>query len=392
MSTGRTNARSPRRLLIALSGAVALGSCNLVRSNDWNLAQLHDVDSRHKYSAALESDVEYFLRHEVTRFLSETGAQFAEKSPSPVEDPGAECLENLIELSRFDGDDPRTSAFQVEWFARAAVEDPWKLSRERAAIGLGRAGKRLEAGLPVKLPDEPPPAGAAEVTSALGSLAQAAEAARAKESETTHLDLESACSVVRALTLDVAGARRALRVASELADASGVRKVDRRLLEDLSADLQRRCVRQALAAALVDVEPVVRAAAVTASVTCAGTAALDPMLAQLRREPAPEVVIRVMQLVRDLGLPELPADLAPAEAQKIRHTWLGNIYSLLTDRPEGPIRVAAMQALATASGTSLRSLREEDWQSWWLSMSTDPDVLEPEHDRLDTDGRSGPAP
>lgn len=116
------------------------------------------------------------------------------------------------------------------------------------------------------------------------------------------------------------------------------------------------------------------------------------MLAQLRREPAPEVVIRVMQLVRDLGLPELPADLAPAEAQKIRHTWLGNIYSLLTDRPEGPIRVAAMQALATASGTSLRSLREEDWQSWWLSMSTDPDVLEPEHDRLDTDGRSGPAP
>jgi hypothetical protein len=194
------------------------------------------------------------------------------------------------------------------------------------------------------------------------------------------------------MTLDVAGARRALRLSSELADASGVRDEDQRALEDLSLELERRCVRQALAAALVDTDPIVRAAAVTASVTCAGRAALDPMLSQLRREPAPEVVIRVMQLVRDLGLPDFPAELAPEAAKRIRHGWLGNIYSLLTDRPEGPIRVAAMQALTKVSGTSIRSLREEDWQSWWLSMSTDPEVLEEPSDTLETDGRNGPSP
>jgi hypothetical protein len=372
-----------------------LGSCSLVRSNDWNLQQLHDEESRHKYSAALESDVEYFLRHEVTRFLSNSGMQFAQKSPSQVEDPASECLDNLVELARFDGSDPETSAIQVEWFSRIALEDPWKLSRERAVIALGRTGRLIRAGLPVKLPESPPAAGAPEVSAALTALAQTAEVARANDSSTTHLDLEAACQVLRDMVLDVAGARRALRVASELSDASGVRDADAKLLTHLSYELQRRCARQSLAAALLDTEPLVRAAAVEASVDCAGLSALDPMLAQLRREPAPEVVIRVMHLVRDRGLPEIPADVPPDAALKIRRTWMSNIYSLLSDRPEGPIRIAAMQALAKVSGTPLTSLREEDWQSWWLSMSTGPALSEPakrEVQPLEPAGTSGPAP
>ncbi len=386
----------PRPLLAVLScGLALLGSCSLVRSNDWNLQQLHDGESRHKYSAALESDVEYFLRHEVTRFLSSTGMQFARKSPSDVEDPGSECLENLVELMHFDGSDPETSALQVEWFSRIAIEDPWKLSRERAVIALGRTGRLIRAGLPVKLPEAPPAAGAPEVSAALAALAQAAEVARASDTSTTHLDLEAACQLVHGMTLDVAGARRALRVASELSNASGVRDADAKILTHLSYELQRRCARQSLAAALLDTEPLVRAAAVQAAVDCAGLAALDPMLAQLRREPSPEVVIRVMHIVRDRGLPEVPAEVPPEAALKIRRTWMGNIYSLLSDRPEGPIRIAAMQALAKISGTALTSLREEDWQSWWLAMSTDPALSEPakrDVEPLEPAGTSGPAP
>lgn len=362
-----------RRLTLAvlLCASALLGSCRIAGSNDWNLKQLHDDESRHKYSAAVESDFEYFLRHELPRFLN-TGAQFGEKSPSNIEDPGAECLENLVELAGFDGSDAVTSALQVEWFSRIAMDDPWKLSRERAVIALGRTGRLIRAGLPIKLPETPAPAGAPEVSAALAALAQAAAVARNREGPTTHLDLEASCQVIRDMTLDVDGARRALRVASELSDASGVRPDDAELLRHLSYELQRSCTRQAIAAALLDTDAIVRAAAVEASVDCAGTTALDPMLAQLRREPAPEVVIRVMHLVRDRGLPEIPPDVPADAAQKIRLTWMGNIYSLLSDRPEGPIRVAAMQALAKVSGTSLTSLREEDWQSWWLSMSTDP--------------------
>lgn len=375
-------------MALALFACAALGSCRIARSNDWNLKELHDDESRHRYSAALEGDFEYFLRHDLTSMLSATGARLAEKSPSPVDDPGSECLDNLLDLAQFDGSDARTSALQVEWFARLAVEDPWKLSRERATYGLGKAGKRLAAGLPVKLPDDPPAAGAPEVSAALSALGEAAKALYSDSSSarsTARLDLEAACELVRGLTLDVAGARRALRVTSELAGARGLRSDDAKALLDLSLDLQQRCVRQALAAALIDREPWVRAAAVQASVDCAGLGALDPMLSQLRREPAPEVVIRVMHIVRDRGLPDVPAELGPEAAARIRNAWLGSIYSLLLERPEGPVRVAAMQALSKVSGAGITSLREEDWQSWWLARAESPVSAEPA-------ASGGPAP
>jgi hypothetical protein len=36
-------------------------------------------------------------------------------------------------------------------------------------------------------------------------------------------------------------------------------------------------------------------------------------------------------------------------------------------RPESSVRVGAMRALGRVSGSGISSLREEDWQAWWLA-------------------------
>lgn len=76
--------------------------------------------------------------------------------------------------------------------------------------------------------------------------------------------------------------------------------------------------------------------------------------------------MRVMNVVRDVGLPEPPADLDPRARERVREAWLGAIYGLLASN-EGAVRVSAMLALERVSDAGIHSLREEDWQDWWLA-------------------------
>jgi hypothetical protein len=50
----------------------------------------------------------------------------------------------------------------------------------------------------------------------------------------------------------------------------------------------------------------------------------------------------------------------------VREAQLRALIELL-DRPETSVRVGAMRALAVVADANISSLREEDWQSWWLS-------------------------
>ncbi|MFN0007576.1 MAG: hypothetical protein ACKVXR_06670 [Planctomycetota bacterium] len=353
-------------LLAALAGMPASG-CQVVEAKAWNLDQLHDESTEHRYTAAIEGDTEYFFRHVLTRSLGiETNLE--KKDPSAVEDPAQTCLETLVELEEHDGSSAQVSAIQVEWFARLAVLDPWVLSRERAVLGLSRAAARLSAGVPTGLPKDAEPAGAQAASEALAGLVRAARpvldrGSRASPSE--RLDLEAACRVVTDLVLDLDGARRLLRATAELAGAVGDQNVAGQPLLRLSEDLKRRCIRQALAKALLDVEPRVRAAAVEASVASAGTKVLDEFLLQLDRESSPEVLLRVVDLVREHGLPVGVPEGAKMTEEEARERRLEALMDLLV-RPETSVRVGAMRALGKVSGAGFSSLREEDWQAWWL--------------------------
>lgn len=345
------------------------GACRSVDPKVWNLEQLHDEDGRHRYAGALEGDFEYFMRHEFTRLFSGVGlsTSFAEKSASEIEDPSTECLDVLLELEDLASSDPRTFALQVMWFARLAVEDPARLSRERAVYALGRFGRTLEVGMPVKVPAQPPPAGAPAIGAALTSLVAAAKpwTDGSATNGANEVDLAAAAQVVQGLVLDLDGARRALGVVAEIIDKLPSRAT--KPIVELARDLERRCVREALAAALIDKDPWVRAAAVEGAVECGGPRVLDSILAQIERdvnvEPAPEVLIRVMRVVRTRGL-------GPDEGDVRRERWTRSIYRLMNLHPDPAVRIAAMEALGKVSDAGFASLREEDWQAWWQKRPT----------------------
>jgi hypothetical protein len=358
-----------RLALAALAAALAAG-CRVVDAKAWNLAQLHDANGRHRYTGAIEGNFEYYLRHVVAPSLTGGLATFEAKAPSAVEDPSTVCLENMIELEGYRSEDPRNRGIQVEWFSRLAVADPSKLSRERAVLALGREGERLKAGNAEPFPKDATATGPEALSEALAGLVRASRPVLEKgggAGETELLDLKSACQVIRDLPLDLDGARRMLHASIDVGTALGFGRKGTAEVESLCEDLERRCIRYGIAGGLKDPDPLVRGAGVEAAVACVGPIVFDPILRQLVTEPSADVVLRVLGLVKRYGLADKPppgVDVAPEVARRAR--WSA-IYRLL-ERPESSVRVAAMLALEKVTGAGVHSLREEDWQSWWVAQ------------------------
>jgi hypothetical protein len=152
-----------------------------------------------------------------------------------------------------------------------------------------------------------------------------------------------------------------------LQKTAGTRNPDTAPLSALSLDLQRLCVRRALARAIDDPEPIVTAAALSSAARIGGRHAIDTVLFdRLRRwindpNAPPEVLISIADTLAASGpLPEVAAN-----GGRTRDEWLGALYALATRRPEEDVRVHAMMALSRLSGAGFASLHEEDWQEWW---------------------------
>jgi hypothetical protein len=366
--------RVSRALALLLAASTGAG-CKVADSRAWNLNEIHDEATHHRYTGRIEGETEYFWRHEVAGSLAVGGAKFEDKTPVAVPDPATTCLENLIALEDYGDQNPRTLGMQIEWASRLAAADPWRLTRERAAYMLGRAGKKISAGIPTGLPEGSHPSGPDAVSEALAGLLRASRPALdhgSRMTATEKLDLDSACQVVAGMTLDLDGARRLLHASFDLVAAIGSGKPAAASIAELALELERRCIRFALADALKDPDPTVRASAVDAAVRCAGPDVLDPILLQLDNEASQEVVVRVCELVREVGLPQgtlhgtiSGAQPTPEQAQMAR---LGAIYKVV-GRPEGWVRVSAMRTLGAVSGAGFQSLREEDWQAWWTALT-----------------------
>lgn len=341
-----------------LAACALLPGCRVAEARAWNLDQIHESESRHRYVAALEYEFEWVLRHRVAGLFQGTGARFAQKDPSVVEAPSDECFQNLAALAEIETNDPDVVALQVEWCARLSVEDPAALSRECAVRGLAKLGRRMNAGLPARLGSDQVAATPEELAPKLAEVVAAAR--RVLEGESAEqAKLAAACDALRVSPLDLAGARRVLKVTAGLLRQLG-RDADRTApLHALVDDLQRVCIRRALAQGLEDRAAIVRAAAVESVVAVGGRTALDALaLERMQREDDARVVVAVLRAVTAAGLPE------DGGRHASRAQWLDAIYTLVAQRPEGELRVAAMLALESLTNAGVNSLREEDWQAW----------------------------
>src|SRR5205814_10727539 len=182
-------------------------------------------------------------------------------------------------------------------------------------------------------------AGAEEVGTALTALVHAVrgqiEAARGGGKAAVE-ELERACDGVRALELDLSGARRALEVAVQLTSAAGSISPSYAALRKLNLDLQRLCIRRALGRAIEDPDPAVKAAALRSAAQCGGREAIDTVLFdKLARDAAPEVAIAVLDVVARSGLSEPARSAGSTGARRTRDEWLVAIYAQLSRRVEG---------------------------------------------------------
>jgi len=364
--------RAPQAALVLL----ALAGCSTPEVKVWNLEQLHDETSRHRYQAALQGDTGWFFRHTLLGVFQGTGAQFVtETDQEPIEDPAAECLENLIDLEvrgrKTGPPDPR----HIEWFARLAVEDPARLSRERAVLALAALGQRLPIGLPARLGKDQTPAGPEELAPVLEALVRAVRRAAEKKGEAADEiapadEIPPACAAVRALDLDLAAGRRALRASTELERIAQGAKLEAPALSELVEHLETLLVRRALASAIEDKDEIVRAAAVHGIAATGGSLALDVVLYErLRKELASGPMRAVLEVLVKHGLPT-----SPPGGPKLKHTrdeWLESVYTVAAHHPDSEMRVCAMRTLSAISDAGIKSLREEDWYAWWTSREKD---------------------
>lgn len=364
----RRTARTPlATVVLALAG---LTGCNVAAAKDWNLDELHDEDGRHRFTAALMGDFEYLLRTGFVFLGTRVGEDDRRlKEPEAVDDPLEECLTNLVELTDFDPDDPTVAAWQVEWAARLATRDPWKLSRERAALELGRAGRRLGLTGLGEPPSDEEPVGPTELREILRSLLRAAEPALAgggSSDESVALDVSAACEVLRQRRLDLDGALRSLRTVTVILDGRE-RRPGLAPVRELSMELQHRCVRLALSQALRDEAAVVRAAAVDGSLRAVGPRVFPALLGAVDPREDAIVLVRLMDWVARYGLPQPPPEVPADEGARARDRWMLSIWAL-TGHPEDRVRTAALRALGRADPTGPDSLRSEDWLAWHAAL------------------------
>jgi len=350
--------RSICLLLLALAPA-----CKVVDARAYNVRELHEEDGRHKRIAVQMSDFEYVFRFGFAGLIQRDSEQTTAKEPERIKDPLSVCVDNLQALSECDSSDTKIGAIQIETYARLAALDPWQISRQYCLHELGKAGERL------KLAEHPwvepvvPAATPEAVRDALSGLMQAL--AR-PEAGISLPELQPACAAMTALNLDLDGARRALSAAALLLERQGRRSPNRVELGRLVLELERRVIHLSLARGASDASPYVRAAAVEASVRALGSERLAREILRLGREDeAEEVHLMVLALLRVRGLPQTSIETGTDPAQSQREGQLELLYDIAVGHPADRVRVSAMSTLGAVSGAGFRSLREEDWETWW---------------------------
>lgn len=372
----RQRGLSPLGLVALLCLSALGGGCQFVGATASNLDALHANEGRHSFVAVQESNLGWASRTALSALTRSLGREAIQPSASAVEDPVESCQELLEELSEYDSDDFNVGSTQVEYFARAAVFDPWPSSREIALRELGRAGQRLALGthsVDLKAAET----SEAQADEALAKLVAATRKWFESRTAEAKSELEATCAEVAALPLSMRDGLRFLHGVNVLLRAAILRDPRVEPLRPLSTALQRRLVEQAVARALLDAPPVTdggsdpgwpneraQAAAVRAAVRYGGERKLAELLS---RNPfgslGGERLVAALECVAALGLPTPEGEGGALE----RERWATQIYVTAVEHPDGHVRMAAMKALGKLSGRGLDSLRELEWQSWWFA-------------------------
>jgi hypothetical protein len=349
-------------VLLGLLGPLALGACRLPEAHVYNLREVREPDGSARRVGAPMKVAEYVVRNSV--LLAMSGGELAsaaQKEADVVEDPDAIALDNLIQLGRCDRSDPWVLGLQVEMATWLAVDDGYRLARERAVIALGELGRALGVAVPLQLEPGDVPATPDDLVGPLGDLVRHVRV-YLQLGTPPGPELAEACAELREQVLDRDGARRVMAAANALLEQGGRDAPALAPLAELFRFSAARAVGLALGEALRDRDPVVRAAAFEASLV-----ASDDELAGLRiqglQDPAEEVLVAVLAGIRDRGL-KVPAGLGPEDVESMRLAFTDQMIALTRDL-RGTVSCTACAALARVTDSGLTTYRWEEWNRWW---------------------------
>ncbi|MEE2940614.1 MAG: hypothetical protein VX460_09550, partial [Planctomycetota bacterium] len=198
------------------------------------------------------------------------GGTSEEATLDPIENPTRLGLENLILLARSEqGPEEWRWNEQVRALTRYARFAPSQLLRERALLELGVHGRRLE--VPARFVASERPATAADLAGALNVLVDATRSLlEDRSSAAAREGFDEALARFADLEYDIQGGARILRAVGPFLRASAIPAEQQERLRELSIDVQRRCVREAIQAGLFDPSPVARAAAMRSGIEALG--------------------------------------------------------------------------------------------------------------------------
>jgi hypothetical protein len=370
------------RAAVLLACSLAAGGCRVASAKLWNLDQVHTDDGKIQRSGDVRNDFSHLIRSGGLPFqprgLFESLGDIGVARNSKIKNPLEVCLENQIELGQCDLSDPATRGQAVAAFAWLATEDEWYLGRERAVIEAAKLARVCD----VEVVSVPPPSAATaedvraalvELHHAYGVAFGAEDVPAADGSYRSTLTAAQAIERMRALALDLAGARRALAATALLVERA--QRLDRlgAGLSGLQQELTRRTLALTLGAALEDRHPRVRAAAFDGVLRNGERPSAEILQRALTRE-GPAVLLTALRVVQQHGLPRDPPRVLPGAALS---NWIALLMHWIDEAPlEDSQRSAAVcRALGAvvdagleyraAERPPLHSQRFEDWTRWW---------------------------
>ncbi len=348
-------------------GLLTVSSCHLIpdmpdplnfpEAKARNLEELHSESGNYNYNATLLDDFGFLIE------LMTGKDRSSALSKSPVQNPAAETMVNLIDLMAASPKDPSTGNLQVQWCARLCASDPSAIVRERAALGLGEVGvwagvdslKAAPPGIVYATPEE--------VGAALEGILRGLRVMR--EGEDEGASLEAASAYAHGLYLNVEGAWRLLSATDSLMGrAPDLPSEDR--LRALTRHLRVRLVEEGLFSALSDSSDLVRAAGLRSVVKIGGPDAMTGLLSQPMPGWSDTVILGLVDLVAQYGLP------GGEDSELVRGKCLASLLGWAVDHPAARVRARSMIALQRIAPDGPRSLREEDWNSWGQSVGARP--------------------
>ncbi len=365
--------------LVGLLGCASCESLSRIASLDFvdfpetrvaNLEAIHLPSGKHRYTAQLQGDSAYMMSSQGRRVGGlNIGAPRSSAPGEPRKDvlrnPSETCLEILTELLEFDGSkQPRLRAVQIAWCARLIDQDPYVLTRERATVALGELGAGLGIGGPLQLGLAEPRVDAERAGELLKDLLRGYRTSR---EGLGIADLTDAISAIQGETYDLDGARRMLPAAAALLQGAPEGKPETVAVTELVTWLERRTVELALGRAVLDSKSRVRGAAAAATVHCGDELLYARMMAVLAEEQEGPGLFAFLGVVLERGFPQPSKELNGAEYENATEAWLDALLGIAVQHPESAVGARAMQALARVTEDGPDSLREEDWEAWYLA-------------------------